>query len=218
MKNLMSQFQQASGRDPWLWPVVPRFMLFAGIALGVALLAWFLYLTNLKEELEGVRAREETLRTEFSRDYKKVVNLDALKKQKEQAIQYVSLLEKQLPNKAEMDALLSDINQAGIGRGLHFQLFKPGAFQVKEYYGEQPIDVIVTGTYDAIGEFASDVAHLSRIVNIGDMHITKDSKNALNDRLTMKAVVKTFRYLSPEEQLQQAEAKAAERAKAGGRR
>lgn len=208
MKNWMSQFQQTSGRDPWLWPILPKLVLFAFIAVGVAVLAWFLYLTNLKQELESVQAQEETLRNEFLKDYKKAINLDALKKQKEQAIQYVSLLEKQLPNKAEMDALLSDINQAGIGRGLHFELFKPASFQVKEYYGEQPIDIVVSGTYDAIGEFASDIAHLSRIVTIGNMEIAKDAKNALNDRLTMKAIVKTYRYLNPEEQMANAQAKA----------
>ncbi|RMX00639.1 pilus assembly protein PilO [Allofranklinella schreckenbergeri] len=207
MKDWASQFRQASGRDPWLWPILPRIALFIAIAIAVAVLAWFFYLTSFKEELEAAQAKEASLRSDFSRDYKKAINLEALKKQKEQAIQYVSLLEKQLPNKAEMDALLSDINQAGIGRGLHFELFKPGAFQIKDYYGEQPIDIVVTGNYDAIGEFASDIAHLSRIVTIGNMHVTKDSKDISNDRLTMKAVAKTYRYLSPDEQIEQAKEK-----------
>lgn len=197
MANLMSQFQQTSGRDPWLWPIVPRLVVFALIATGVAILLWFLWLVNFKDELEAARAKEETLRAEFSKDYKKAINLDALKKQREQAIQYVNLLEKQLPNKAEMAALLSDINQAGVGRGLQFESFKPGSPQLKDYYAEQPIEIMVTGTYDAIGEFLSDIAHLSRIVTVGNMEIKK--KNPTDERLDMKAIAVTYRYLDPEE-------------------
>ncbi|PAT35954.1 type 4a pilus biogenesis protein PilO [Vandammella animalimorsus] len=197
MASLMSQFQQTSGRDPWLWPIVPRLVVFVFIAAIVAVLLWFLWLVNFKDELEAARAQEETLRAEFSKDYKKAINLDALKKQREQAIQYVNLLEKQLPNKAEMAALLSDINQAGVGRGLQFESFKPGAPQLKDYYAEQPIEIMVTGTYDAIGEFLSDIAHLSRIVTVGNMEISKE--NPTDERLGMKAIVVTYRYLDPEE-------------------
>ncbi|KKW68614.1 hypothetical protein AAV94_04430 [Lampropedia cohaerens] len=211
MKNILSQFQQTSGRDPWLWPIAPKACVYVFIAAGVLVLLWFLWLSGYRDQLESARAREASLRTEFSRDYAKAVNLEALKSQKEQAIQYVNLLEKQLPNEAEMAALLSDINQAGIGRGLQFQLFKPGAQQVRDYYVEQPIELVVDGTYDAIGEFVSDIAHLSRIVTIGNMEI-RGAADRASDRLTMRAIARTYRYLSPEEASQ-----AAANAKKGGR-
>ncbi|THU00682.1 pilus assembly protein PilO [Lampropedia puyangensis] len=197
MNKWLSQFQQTSGRDPWVWPIVPRLFLFFFVAIFVAVLLWFLWLSGFRDELDASRATELSLRQDFSRDYKKAINLDALKKQKEQVIEYVNLLEKQLPNQAEMAALLSDINQAGIGRGLQFDVFKPGAPQVKEYYAEQPIEISVTGSYDAIAQFASDVAHLSRIVTIGDLDLSKSSQGNL---LSMRAGIKTYRYLSLEEQ------------------
>jgi hypothetical protein len=117
-----------------------------------------------------------------------------LRKQREQVSQYVLTLEKQLPSKSEMDALLSDINQAGVGRGLDFELFKPGQTNVKEYYAELPIAVRITGNYHDMGAFASDVAQLPRIVTLNDVAIANDK-----GVLTMDAVAKTFRYLDEEE-------------------
>lgn len=198
MKNWISQFQQTSGRDPWVWPIVPRVVLFVFSAIFVAVLLWFLWLSGFKEELEAAQAREVGLKSDFSRDYRKAVNLESLLKQKEQAQEYVNLLEKQLPNQAEMAALLSDINQAGIGRGLQFEVFKPGAPQIKQYYAEQPIEIAVSGSYDAIAQFTSDIAHLSRIVTIGDIDLSKPSNGG--DLLNMRAAVKTYRYLSLDEQ------------------
>jgi len=118
-----------------------------------------------------------------------------LKKQREQVMQYVTQLEKQLPSKAEMDALLSDINQAGLGRSLQFELFRPGQVSVKEYYAELPIAVRVTGNYHDMGAFASDIAHLSRIVTLNNLSIVpgKDGK------LVMDTTAKTFRYLDNDE-------------------
>ena len=128
-------------------------------------------------------------------DYKfklaKAVNLDALKKQREQVLQYVTQLEKQLPSKAEMDALLSDINQAGLGRSLQFDLFRPGQVAVKEYYAELPITLKVVGRYHDIGSFASDIANLSRIVTLNNLTITPRA----DGNLTMDSTAKTFRYL-----------------------
>jgi type IV pilus assembly protein PilO len=132
-------------------------------------------------------------------DYKKkltqAVNLDALRKQREQVQQYVTQLEKQLPSKAEMDALLSDINQAGLGRSLTFDHFRPGSVSVKEYYAELPISIRVTGRYHDIGSFASDIAHLSRIVTLNNLEINQGK----DGNLTMDSTAKTFRYLDPEE-------------------
>ena len=125
------------------------------------------------------------------------MNLDALRKQLEQVQQYVTQLEKQLPSKAEMDALLSDINQAGLGRSLQFELFRPGQVSVKEYYAELPISVRVTGSYHDIGLFAADIANLSRIVTLNNLTLTPVANR--EGMLTMDCIAKTFRYLDQEE-------------------
>ena len=127
------------------------------------------------------------------------MNLDVLRKQREQVQQYVTQLEKQLPSKAEMDALLSDINQAGLGRSLQFELFRPGQIAVKEYYAELPITIKVTGKYHDIGSFASDIANLSRIVTLNNLSLSPRPDGSL----TLDATAKTFRYLDPDEVLAQ---------------
>jgi type IV pilus assembly protein PilO len=134
-----------------------------------------------------------------------------LRKQKEQVSQFVSQLEKQLPSKAEMDALLSDINQAGVGRGAQLVLFKPGETVVKEYYAELPITVRVVGNYHDLGAFASDLANLPRIVTLHNVQIAQVEKDK-GALLTMDATAKTFRYLDPEEIAQQRAAAAKKRA------
>jgi type IV pilus assembly protein PilO len=125
------------------------------------------------------------------------VNLEPLKRQKELATQYVARLEKQLPSKSEMDALLSDINQAGIGRGLQFDLFRPGQVTVRDYYAELPINVRLVGSYHDIAAFTSDIASLPRIVTLNNLSISMP--NNATTPLTLEAVAKTFRYLDPEE-------------------
>jgi type IV pilus assembly protein PilO len=128
------------------------------------------------------------------------INLDVLNSQLEQVQKYVETLERQLPNKSEMDALLSDINQAGLGRSLQFELFRPGQVVLSDYYAELPIEVKVTGTYHDVGLFAADIAALSRIVTLNNISLTpsKDKEGVL----TMECVAKTFRYLDKEEQAQ----------------
>jgi type IV pilus assembly protein PilO len=140
------------------------------------------------------------------------INLEELKKQKEQVGQYVVALEKQLPSKSEMDALLSDINQAGIGRGLSFNLFKPGQSITKEYYAELPIQIAVKGSYHDFGSFAADIANLPRIVTLEELDI-KSEKNTLN----MVAIAKTYRYLDAEELNSQKQEAARQANKAGGK-
>jgi type IV pilus assembly protein PilO len=170
-------------------------------------------LKTVDEELLTEQAREVTLREEYRKKLVQAVNLDALKKQLEQVQQYVSQLEKQLPSKAEMDALLSDINQAGLGRSLQFELFRPGQVSVKEYYAELPISVKVTGGYHDIGLFAADIANLSRIVTLNNLSISP-----IKDRdgfLTLDCVAKTFRYLDQEEVAMQQKAAAGKTPAAG---
>jgi type IV pilus assembly protein PilO len=152
-------------------------------------------LSGSQDELQAEQAKEVKLREDYKTKLTKAVNLDVLKKQREQVQQYVTQLEKQLPSKAEMDALLSDINQAGLGRSLQFDLFRPGQVAVKEYYAELPIALKVTGRYHDIGAFASDIANLSRIVTLNNLSIVPRPDGALS----LESTAKTFRYLDADE-------------------
>ena len=165
---------------------------------------WFVWLSNSDVELESERAKEVTLREDYKKKLVQAVNLDALKQQRIQVQQYVTQLEKQLPSKSEMDALLSDINQAGLGRSLYFDLFRPGQVSVKEYYAELPIALRVTGRYHDVGSFASDIANLSRIVTLNNMSVTPGRDGTL----VLDATAKTFRYLDPDEVMAQRKAAA----------
>lgn len=195
LTRLRSQFSGLNPNDPSAWPALPRNLLAVAVALLVVVILWFVWLNNSDAELEADRAQEVTLRADYQKKVAQAVNLDALKKQREQVLQYVTQLEKQLPSKAEMDALLSDINQAGLGRSLQFDLFRPGQVVVKDYYAELPIAVRVTGRYHDIGAFASDIANLSRIVTLNNLSIVPGKDGALS----MDATAKTFRYLDQDE-------------------
>jgi type IV pilus assembly protein PilO len=194
-ERLLTQFRNLDPKDPSNWPLFPRFALFFGVAVLFVVALWFLWLNSSQLELEAEQTKEVKLREEYKVKIGKAVNLEALKKQREQVQQYVTQLEKQLPSKAEMDALLSDINQAGLGRSLQFDLFRPGQVVVKDYYAELPIAVRVTGRYHDIGAFASDIANLSRIVTLNNLTILPGKDSAL----TMDATAKTFRYLDADE-------------------
>lgn len=197
-QQVQRQFTNLDPKDPSLWPLIPRVFLCAMIAIGVAAALWFALLSDYEGELEAERAKETTLRDDYQKKLQKAVSLDLLKKQREQIQQYVIQLEKQLPSKAEMAALLSDINQAGLGRSLQFELFRPGQVVVRDYYAELPIAVRVTGKYHDIGAFASDIAHLSRIVTLNNLSLVPTAKDA-SGTLALDATARTFRYLDPEE-------------------
>ena len=170
-----------------------------GVAALVTGLLWFLGLKSSDEELEGERARETTLRADYRSKLQKAVSLEELKKQRAQVLQYVNLLEKQLPSKSEMDALLSDINQAGLGRSLQFDLFRSGQPVIRDYYAELPIALKVTGQYHDIGAFTSDIANLPRIVTLNNLAVNPSTDKDRTGSLVLEATVKTFRYLDPEE-------------------
>ena len=197
MDVIQRQFKNLDTKDPSVWPIAPKVLLCVFIAIAVATVLWFAFLQDYEVELEGERTKEVTLRADYQKKLVKAVSLDALKKQREQVQQYVIQLEKQLPSKAEMAALLSDINQAGLGRSLQFDLFKPGQVIARDYYAELPISIRVTGKYHDIGAFASDVANLSRIVTLNNISIAPGGKDA--NVLTMDATARTFRYLDAEE-------------------
>ncbi|BDT65991.1 hypothetical protein os1_01420 [Comamonadaceae bacterium OS-1] len=197
-ESLQRQFRDLNPNDPSVWPVVPRYLLFFVVVLAVVAGLWYTWLSSYEEELVAEQTKEAQLRETYTARLGKAVNLEALKKQREQVQQYVTQLEKQLPSKAEMAALLSDVNQAGLGRSLQFELFRPGQVVVKDYYAELPIAVRVTGKYHDMGAFASDVANLSRIVTLNNLSIAP--MNASQDgMLSMEVTARTFRYLDAEE-------------------
>ena len=203
--NLKAQFTGLNPNDPPSWPALPRYVLCAVVTLLVVAGLWFAWLSSSEEELTAERGKEVVLREDFTKKSAQAASLEALKKQREQVQQYVTQLEKQLPSKAEMAALLSDINQAGLGRSLQFELFRPGQISVKEYYAELPIAVRVTGRYHDIGAFAADIANLSRIVTLNNLSLVPAKDGAL----TMDTTAKTFRYLDNDEVALQRKAAAA---------
>ena len=203
-----AQFRGLNTRQPGQWPILPKLATWLALAAMVIVLGWLLVLQGKSDELEAERAKEPTLKSSYRSKLAQAVNLPELKKQKLQVEEYVTQLEKQLPGKAEMDALLSDINQAGIGRGLQFELFRPGSVAVKDYYAELPIAVKVSGRYHDIGAFAADIANLSRIVTLHELTIGSTAKDG-SGMLSMDATARTYRYLDQAEVAAQAAQKKA---------
>ena len=205
--DLAAQFEGLQGRHPGLWPLAPRLLCAAGVMAVVMGLGYYFYWSGQFEEQDALAAQELKLRDDYKTKMAQAINLDALEAQQQQVNRYVERLEKQLPSKAEMAALLSDINQAGVGRGLQFELFKPGQVVVKDYYAELPIDIKVVGTYHDIGEFAADMAKMPRIVTLNNLALTAGKDGALS----LEAIAKTFRYLDQDELDAQAKARKAKK-------
>jgi type IV pilus assembly protein PilO len=208
-RDIMSQFQGLSLENVGSWPLAPRLAVWVFLIAACAALGWFLVWTKQVDQLDGLRVEEKGLKDQYRNKLQQAINLEELRKQKEQVSQYVLTLEKQLPSKAEMDALLSDINQAGIGRGLQFELFKPGQTNLKDFYAELPINVKLSGRYHDLGAFTSDIANLPRIVTLNNVSLQAGKDGAL----TMDAIAKTFRYLDEEEVAAQRKARQAAQAK-----
>jgi len=198
MRGGLGQFRDLNPNQPGQWPLLPRLSVWAVIAAMVTVAGWFLWLSSQADDLQATRDKEPALRTEYKTKLAQAINLDALKKQKEEVQTYVTQLEKQLPGKAEMDALLTDINQAGVGRGLVIDQFIPGQTETKEYYAELPIAIRVSGRFHDLGAFAADIASLSRIVTLHNLSISPDPKSA-GGGLSMEALARTYRYLDPAE-------------------
>jgi len=192
-----SQFRGLNPNEPGQWPLLPKALTWTGVALLVVIAGWFVVLSTAHDQLDTEQNKEPTLKNDYRAKLAQAVNLGELRKQKLQVEEYVTQLEKQLPGKAEMDALLSDINQAGLGRGLQFELFRPGQVAIKDYYAELPISIKVTGRYHDIGSFAADIANLSRIVTLHNMNLA--SNKDLSGTLSMEATARTYRYLDPVE-------------------
>lgn len=193
-----AQFRELNPKEPGQWPLLPKVAAWFAMAVAVIALGWPLLLSGADDELQVAREREPALKAEYQKKYAEAVNLAELQKQKEQVQEYVTQLEKQLPGKAEIDALLSDINQAGVGRGLQFELFRPGQVVPKDYYAELPISLKVSGKYHDIGSFAADIANLSRIVTLHNLIISPQTKDNAG-LLSMEATARTYRYLDAAE-------------------
>ncbi|MBC8007228.1 MAG: type 4a pilus biogenesis protein PilO [Prolixibacteraceae bacterium] len=192
--NWFENFRRLNPREIGIWPWGAKLavlsMMFLIVMIFAALLDW----RDQYDQLEAGKKEEETLRQSWLGKKQQAVNLDAYRQQLKDIEQQFGALLKQLPNRSEVDALLTDINQAGLGRGLDFELFRPGAQRVADFYSELPIQIKVTGSYHDMGAFASDVAQLSRIVTLNNLTIQNEKSG-----LSMEAVAKTFRYLDDEE-------------------
>jgi type IV pilus assembly protein PilO len=177
------------------WPVLPKIVVLALLFVAIVAAGAFFDWKDQLESLERVQGEEVQLREQYTEKKAKAVNFDLYVQQLKEIEQSFGALLKQLPNKSEMDALLTDINQAGLGRGLQFELFRPASQErMSDFYAELPINVRITGTYHDMGAFASDVAQLPRIVNLNDIAIVNDK-----GVLAMEGVARTFRYLDEEE-------------------
>ena len=178
------------------WPATPKLaVLLIVLLLIVAASYWFDWKAQV-EQIDAEKAKEAQLRTTFVDKKKQALDLPAYRKQLEDIEKQFGALLRQLPGKSEMDALLTDINQAGLGRGLQFELFKPAAEEtMRDFYAELPITIKITGSYHDIGAFASDVGKLSRIVTLNNIALSSTGK----DTLVMDAIAKTFRYLDDDE-------------------
>ncbi len=196
LNKFWSDLQNVNPKNPGGWPWAVKGFAFLMIFLAVIAAGYFLVWQDQWEEYSQKVDQEEKLKTTFLDDKRKAINLDLIKKQLNDTKQSFSALLKQLPSKAEMDVLLRDINQAGLGRGLTFDLFHPNKEVVSGVLTEQPISIKVTGTYDDLGKFASDVAQLNRIVILTDISISPDPQSG---NLMMDAMARTYRYRDEDE-------------------
>jgi type IV pilus assembly protein PilO len=206
----LNELRRLDPKNIGSWPIAVQLATLLLLLLLVVFLGYWFDWRNQLNEINSLRERESTLRTAFVDKKRQAINLPAYQKQLEDIEQAFGALLRQLPNRSEMDALLTDINQAGLGRGLQFELFKPAAQEtMSEFYAELPISIRVTGSYHELGSFASDLAQLPRIVTLNDVAVT----TGRDGTLSMDAVAKTFRYLDEEELAKQRKAAQAAAAK-----
>jgi len=208
LNALVDEFKRTNWQEPGTWHVAPQALVLLAILVAVPVIGYFADTQSQIEELESGRSQEEQLKQQYLGKKKQAINLDLHRQQLREIDTQFGALLRQLPNKSQMDALLVDINQAGLGRGLQFELFKPAANEsVSDFYAELPIQVKVLGTYHDMGAFASDVGQLSRIVTLNNVAI-----NASKDgNLMLDATARTFRYLDEDEIAAQRKAAAAKK-------
>jgi type IV pilus assembly protein PilO len=198
MDKLLEQFKYLNPKDPGTWPVLPKLLALLATLVALVAAGYFADWQAQMDELVAGAQQEVKLKEQYKSKKQLAVNLDLYRQQLREIDSSFGALLKQLPNKSQMDALLVDINQAGLGRGLQFELFRPAQQEtMKEFYAELPVAVRVTGTYHDMGQFASDIAQLSRIVTLNDITLSVVSKGG--SLLAMDTTAKTFRYLDEEE-------------------
>lgn len=195
-QRISDEFRQLNPNDPGVWPATPRFVALAALFLITLVVAWFVVLNGHWDDLVRRQDEEKELKVKWESEKRKAVNLEANQAQLAEIDKQFGALLRQLPDRSKMDALLLDINQAGRGRGLQFELWKPGAEVSKQgFYAELPVTLRVTGSYEDFGNFVSDIAKLPRIVTLKDISI-----EAIKDgMLRMDATAVTYRYLDDEE-------------------
>jgi type IV pilus assembly protein PilO len=196
MNKWLDELKQLDTKNPGNWPWPFKIGAFLLIFIAILIAGYFLQYQGQLSDLEAQEKKEADLKTTFLEKKKLAVNLEAYQQQRAEIEQSFGALLKQLPTRSEMDALLIDINQAGLGRGLQFDLFKPAPTETTtEFYAERPINLKVVGNYHDLGAFASDVSKLPRIVLLNDLNVSIAKDGILN----MEAVAKTYRYLDPDE-------------------
>lgn len=204
-RTLAEDFKSLDPKDIGTWPLLPRVTMLLGVFAALLVAGWWFDWKSQLEELDGKQQQEAKLKDEYLDKKRQAVNLEEHRKQLAEIDKSFGALLKQLPNKAEMEALLIDINQAGLGRGLQFELFKPGKETTKDFYAELPITLKITGIYHDLGAFSADVAKLSRIVSLTNVAVVPDK----GGQLKMDAIAMTYRYLDEEELAAQRRAKTA---------
>ncbi|MEN3371555.1 type 4a pilus biogenesis protein PilO [Dechloromonas sp. ZS-1] len=202
-QKIADEFRYLNPNDPGAWPLIPKVVILAGWFLAVLIAGWWFVWSDQLTELETKEQEEQTLRQQYLEKKRQAINLDLYTQQLADIDRSFGALLKQLPNKSEIESLLIEINQAGLGRGLQFELFRPGNEEFKDFYAEMPIAVRINGTYHDIGAFAADIAKLPRIVTLNNIAITPMKDGGL---LTLDATTKTFRYLDDEEVARQKKA------------
>lgn len=207
LDQIINDFRQIDPNDPGVWPIIPRMVVLAVLFILVIVGAWWFDWSAQLDALDQRRVEESKLKEEWLGKKRQAVNLDEYKRQLADIDRQFGALLKQLPNRSEMEALLVDVNQAGRGRGLQFELWKPGTESIREFYAELPISLRVTGSYADLGNFAADVAKLPRIVTLRDITIESSSTGSSNLKMDASAV--TYRYLDDEEVSKQRREKSA---------
>src|SRR5713101_4069942 len=210
MKKFLDQFKNLNTRDPGAWPPLPKAMMLRRVLIHILALGYFLDWQEEMDSLEAEPGQEAKRQDEYVAKHQQAINLDLYRQQLRDIDSSFGALLRQLPNRSQMDALLVDINQAGLGRGLQFELFRPAPAETKrEFYAELPVTLKLNGSYHDMGQFASDIGQLSRIVTLNDIALTAAKEGSL----VMDVTAKTFRYLDEEEVA--AQNRAAKTAKAG---
>ena len=193
---LADDFRNLNPNDPGAWPLAPRIAVLVGILLLALAAGWWFLWSDQLADLEQREQEELSLKQQYLDKKRQAVNLDLYREQLAEIDRSFGALLKQLPNKSEIDALLIEVNQAGLGRGLQFDLFRPGQEQIKDFYAELPVAVKINGAYHDFGAFAADIAKLPRIVTLNNISIAPLKDGGL---LSLDATTKTFRYLDEEE-------------------